>query len=242
MSELKKLASRRRKAEQLPLALAYPPSSGRDDLLVSERMEAAVGLIDRWPDWPSPVVIITGPPSSGKSHLAAIWRDASGATDIDARENGQASLIAAAGPVILEDADRREFSETELFHVINSVRQNSTSLLMTARTWPLAWPVSLPDLKSRLRAATMIEIGEPDEEHLSQLIVKLFADRQLHVDDKIVAYIMTRIERSFSAAQMVVENIDRLALSRRAKVSKSLAGEAIEGILAQSSQQDELSQ
>ncbi|MCL6706785.1 DnaA regulatory inactivator HdaA [Pseudomonas sp. R2.Fl] len=242
MSELKKVASRRPRAEQLPLALAYPSSTGRDDLLVSERMEAAVALIDSWPAWPSPVVIITGPAGSGKSHLAAIWRETSGAVDIDAREGSNSSLTAATSPVLLEDADRADYSETELFHVINSVRQNGTALLMTARTWPLAWPVSLADLRSRLRAATMIEIGEADEEHLTQLVVKLFADRQLHVDDKIVGYIIPRIERSFSAAQEVVERIDRLALSRRAKVSRTLAAEVIEEILAQSSQEDRLSQ
>jgi ATPase involved in DNA replication initiation len=242
MSELKKVASRRRKAEQLPLALAYPSSTGRDDLLVSKRMEAAVALVDSWPDWPSPVVIITGPAGSGKSHLASIWREMSGAVDIDAREGSNSSLIAATSPVLLEDADRADYSETELFHVINSVRQNGTALLMTARDWPFAWPVSLADLKSRLRAATMIEIGEADDEHLTQLVVKLFADRQLHVDDKIVSYIIPRIERSFSAAQEVVDRIDRLALSRRAKVSRSLAADALAEMAAQSPQEDALSQ
>lgn len=242
MSEFKKVVSRRARAEQLPLALAYPPSSGRDDLLVSKRMEAAVALIDSWPAWPSPVVIITGPEGSGKSHLAAIWREASGAVDIDAREGSNSSLSATTNPVIFEDADRSDYSETELFHVINSVRQNGTTLLMTARTWPLAWPVSLADLRSRLRAATMIEIGEVDEEHLTQLVVKLFADRQLHVDDKIVSYIIPRIERSFSAAQEAVDRIDRLALSRRSKVSRSLAADALAEMATQSPQEDALSQ
>lgn len=229
MTDAKKSATRRG-PEQLPLAFAYRSSSGRDDLLVSARMEAAIGLIDSWPNWPSPVVIVTGPAGSGKSHLASIWREASGAVDISPKSGSDASLTAAGSPVIFEDADHAEFSETELFHVINSVRQNGTALLMTARTWPTAWAVELPDLKSRLRAATMVEIGEPDEALLSQLIVKLFADRQLHVDDRLVGYVVQRIDRSFEAAQAVVERIDSIALARRAKVTRAIAGEAIEDL------------
>lgn len=228
MRELKKVVSRRRAGEQLPFAFAHSASTGRDDLLVSQRMAVAAGLIDTWPAWPSPVVIITGPAGSGKSHLAEIWREASGAADILPLSGSGASLAAAQGPVIFEDADQRGFDETELFHVINSVRQHGTALLMTARGWPLSWPVALPDLKSRLKAATMVEIGEADEDDLARLIVKLFADRQLHVDDRIVGYIVPRMERSFSAAQEIVERIDRLALARRARVTRALAGEVLD--------------
>ena len=226
MNDNKKSAARRG-PEQLPLAFAYRASSGRDDLLINARMETAVGLIDSWPDWPSPLVIVTGPAGSGKSHLAAVWREASSAVDIVPESGSGASLAAASRPVIFEDVDRTAFSETELFHVINSVRQNGSAMLMTARTWPATWGIELADLKSRLRAATMVEIGEPDEDLLAQLIVKLFADRQLHVDDRLVGYIVQRIERSFEAAQAVVERIDRMALARRARVTRALAGEAI---------------
>lgn len=227
MRDTPKTATRRRQGEQLPLAFDHGTASGRDDLLISDRLATAVALIDSWPNWPSPVVILAGPPGSGKSHLAEIWREQSGAVPIKPFTGGDAARQAAEGPVLLEDADRAGFDEVELFHVINSVREHGTSLLMTSRAWPLSWPVALPDLRSRLKAATMVEIGSPDEALLSQVIVKLFADRQLNIDDKIVDYIVKRMERSCAAAQEVVDRIDRLALSRRTKITRALAAEVL---------------
>lgn len=227
MSEIKKLAMRRAAGEQLPLAFDHDAALGREDLLVSDRQAAAIAIIDAWPTWPSPVVILAGPPGSGKSHLADIWRSLSGARDIVPVSGSDAAELAAQGPVVFEDADRTEFSDTELFHVINSVRENATGLLMTSRGWPLSWPVALPDLRSRLKAATTVEIGEPDEQLLAQLVFKLFADRQLIVDDRIIDYIVRRMERSFAAAQRVVEAIDRLAMARQTRISRSVAAEVL---------------
>ncbi|GEO84581.1 MULTISPECIES: DnaA regulatory inactivator HdaA [Alphaproteobacteria] len=227
MRETMKAVTRRKTGEQLPLVFDHGVATGRDDLLVSDRLAAAVALIDSWPQWSSPVVILSGPAGSGKSHLARIWSEQAGATAIDPVSGANAARQAAAGPVLLEDADRAGFDEVELFHVINSVREHGTSFLMTSRSWPLSWPVALPDLRSRLRAATMVEIGSPDEVLLSQVIVKLFADRQLNIDDKIVDYIVKRMERSCAAAQEVVDRIDRLALSRRTKITRALAAEVL---------------
>ncbi|SIP94574.1 dnaA protein [Rhizobium sp. RU20A] len=220
----------RKISEQLPLAFTHAASTGRDDLLVSGALEAAATIVDRWPDWPSPVVVLIGPPGSGKSHLAAIWQETSGAVTIEAREGDGASLTAASVPVLLEDADTAGFDERELFHVINSVRQHGTALLVTARTPPSAWGVALADLASRFKAATLVEIGAPDEALLSQVIVKLFADRQLAVDDRLVAYLVARMERSLDTARRVVEAMDRLALSRGVKLSRALAREVLDAV------------
>lgn len=217
----------RRRSEQLPLQFTHDSARGRDDLLVSERLAAAVSIVDEWPAWPSPVVVLAGPVGSGKSHLAHIWQDKSGASAIHPLAGSEAATVAAGCPVLFEDADRRGFDEAELFHVINSVRQNGHTLLMTSRLWPMSWGVQLPDLKSRLKAATVVEIGEPDEELLAQVIVKLFADRQLYIDDKLVAYIVTRMERSLGAAQTIVERLDRLALARGTKITRPLAAEVL---------------
>jgi len=232
MTDAKMAPDKRGAAEQLPLAFEHGSATGRDDLLVSERMAAAVSIVDAWPNWPSPVVILAGPEGSGKSHLAQIFRDISGAADILPQPGEGASEAAAVGPVLFEDADRQGFDEVELFHVINAVRQHGKTLLITARSFPPSWNVQLADLNSRLKAATVVEIGAPDEELLGQLITKFFADRQLYIDDKIVGYIVSRMERSFLAAQVVVDRMDRLALARRVKITRSLAAEVLETLEA----------
>jgi len=216
-----------RKPQQLPLAFEHAPASGRDDLVVSDPVSAAAGIIDRWPDWPSPVVVITGPAGSGKSHLASVWQNKSGANLIFGEETTDAVTLAGQGPVLFEDADRQPLDETALFHVINQVRSSGTSLLITARGWPLSWGMTLPDLISRLKAATVVEIGPPDDTLLTQILFKLFSDRQLLIDDKLIAYIVSRMERSLASAQEIVERLDHLALSRGVKVSRALAGQVL---------------
>lgn len=129
--------------------------------------------------------------------------------------------------MLIEDVDRAAIPDSLLFHLINAVRQHGTFLMMTARMWPSTWNVSLPDLASRLKAATVVEIGEPDDALLAQVIVKLFADRQIAIDEKLVAYLVTRMERSLNAAQQIVQRLDRLALSRGTRITRPLAAEVL---------------
>lgn len=214
---------------QLPLEFPVEEQTSRDDFRVAPPLTAAVRIVDDWPNWPSPVVVLVGPVGCGKSHLARIWADNADAVEIDPVAGARAAEIAARHPVVFEDADRRPFDETELFHVINAVRENGTSLIMTARSFPSSWTVSLPDLKSRLKAATVVEIGEPDEALLREVLLKLFSDRQIAVDDRLIGYLAERMERSTEAARRVVDALDRLALARRTRISRALAAEVLEG-------------
>lgn len=219
--------SDKRKPEQLPLTFSHEAARGRDDLVVSDPLSAATALIDLWPDWPSPVVILAGPPGSGKTHLAEIWRKTASAPRLGGESADEAVRLAENGPVLIEDADRSAYDETLLFHMINAVRAHGRSLLITARSRPSAWGVTLPDLMSRLKAATLVEIGPPDDALLTQVLFKLFADRQLMIDERLAAYIVGRMERSLAAAQVIVDKLDRLALARGVKVSRALAAEVL---------------
>lgn len=219
---------RDRKGEQLPLAFDHGAQTGRDDLIVSDPLSAAVTLVDGWPDWPSPVIILVGPPGTGKSHLVRIFRDRSGALLVSADKGSNAAALAVDHDIVIEDADRNGFDETELFHLINAVRQHGRHLMITARAWPISWPVTLPDLASRLKAATIVEIGEPDLKLLEQVLHKLFADRQLNVEDRLVSYLVTRMERSLGAAVDIVDRLDKLALARGKAITRSLAAEVLD--------------
>ena len=218
-------------ARQLPLDLAHGEAKSRDDLVVAPSNAQAVALVDRWPDWPSPVAILAGPAGSGKSHLAHVWQDASGACAFDVAELGPEAVAAAGnGPVLIDDVDSAAFDETALFHLVNAVRQAGTGLLMTARRFPAAWGVGLPDLASRLRAASVVEIHEPDDMLIAAVITKLFADRQIEVEPHVVQFLVRRIERSLSGVIEAVARIDHAALERKSRITRALAAQVVEAM------------
>ena len=214
---------------QLPLDLAHAAGQTRDDLVAASSNAKAVALVDSWPQWPSNVVVLLGPSGSGKSHLAAIWQEESGASRLDPAALGAAAIDAAErGPVLIDDVDAGAIDEAGLFHLINAIRSSGHHLLMTARRFPPAWGVRLADLESRLRAAATVEIDEPDDLLLAAVITKLFADRQVEVEPHVVHYVVRRIERSLSAAIEVVDRLDRAALERKARISRAIAASVIE--------------
>src|SRR6201993_3665847 len=69
---------------QLALALPHAESLSRDDFLEGPANEAGLSLIDSWPDWPNRIMLLVGPEGSGKSHLASIWAELSGARSTSA--------------------------------------------------------------------------------------------------------------------------------------------------------------
>jgi len=216
------------KPRQLPLEFGHSAGFSRDDLIVSHANAQAVDLVDRWPDWPSPVVVLAGPAGSGKSHLAAIWHSLSGAVALSP-DRIEAPGIANQ-PYVIDDADQGALDEQGLFHLINAVRAGGTHLLLTARRFPMAWGITLPDLASRLKAATIVEIFEPDDLLLAAVITKLFSDRQVEVEPHVVQFLVRRIERSLSTAIGVVERLDRAALEQKSRITRALAAETISAI------------
>ncbi len=211
---------------QLALALDHLESYGREDFLSGPCNEASLKLIDSWPDWPANALALVGPEGSGKTHLAMIWAAAAGARIVSARGIREADVPGAivTGALVVEDASTGS-DERSLFHLINLAREEKVSLLFTARTAPVTWPVAIPDLASRLRALPVITMQPPDDAMLRAVIVKLAADRQLMLDDSVVGYLSNHIERSFAAARAAVIALDNEALRQRRPPTRALAAE-----------------
>jgi chromosomal replication initiation ATPase DnaA len=213
---------------QLALALPHAENFSRDDFLTGASNEAALALVERWPDWPDRALAIVGPEGAGKSHLAAIWAELAGARRVSARALDEIDLPAAlaTGALVIEDAAER-LAERALFHLLNLMRQQDAFILMTTRALPATWRIELADLASRLRAIPTVELRSPDDALLRAVMVKLFADRQLAVDETLIAYLSTRIERSFGAARTAVQELDREALRQKRPVTRALAAELL---------------
>lgn len=218
-----------RTREQLVFDWGARPALGAEDFLVGPSNAAAVDLVDRWPDWSMSSALVVGPAQSGKSHLAHVWQLRSDAAMLDAAALDETHVPELMGraAVVVEDIDRGMGSEKALFHLLNLAREQRTSLLLTSRAPAGELTVALPDLRSRLRALAMTEIGAPDQTLLTAVLVKLLSDRQILAAPAVVNYMARELDRSFSAAVRLVEAIDRLSLARRRPVTRALATEAL---------------
>ena len=211
---------------QLPLDLQFLTSQGREDFIIGESNRLAATMIDRWPDWPGQfrVLNLVGPPASGKSHLAAIWREQSGARHLR-------DLMNWSGPdegthYSLElPAPGTDWPDEALFHLVNWTGEGEASLLILSHEPVSGLPWRLPDLKSRLRSINLARLDRPDDALLCRLLEKYFADRQLAVGREVVDYMVGRMERSFLAVQTIAAAMDRRSLAQRRSLTLPLARE-----------------
>jgi len=218
--------------KQLTLALALPPPTfARGDFVLSDGNREALAWLDRWPDWPAPALAVSGPPGSGKTHLARIWATRANAAVLDAPDlEGKSvpdltALSEAHARILIDHADRAP--ERALFHLYNLMRERRGHLLLVAELPPAHWRISLPDLASRLRAAPAVAVAPPDDELLGSIILKQLSDRQLHAGPGVVQYLVARMERSAETARRVVAALDQRALSERREIDRRLAADVL---------------
>ncbi len=212
---------------QLVLDLGHTPSHEEADFVVTPGNELAWRHVVGFPAWPGPLTLLVGPAKSGKSHLAAIWVRRAGACIASPSD-----LEALAGnpdprPVLVEDVDSGHYPESGLFHLLNQSIRSGQPILMTARSEPQNWPLKTEDARSRVRLATSLFLALPDDTLLSQMFVKLFSDRQIAVEPGLVSYLVKRMERAPNEVVILVDVMDRIALSRGTAITRSVAAEAI---------------
>jgi chromosomal replication initiation ATPase DnaA len=209
---------------QLVLDFGHRTAYGREDFLVGAANREALDWIDRYPAWPSYGLAIGGPAGCGKTHLAHIFAVRRGTIVLPAadliRDDPKAWL--RHGPALAVEYDGSAIDERALLHLLNALKEDEGHLLLTGRELPARWPVTLPDLKSRLAALPVVRIAAPDDALLQAVLVKLFADRQLAVAPDVIAYALSRINRSFAAMQALAARADAAALAGQRAVTVPL--------------------
>jgi len=214
---------------QLAFVLPHAESLTRDNFLGGPANAAGLALVDSWPEWPNRIMLLVGPEGSGKSHLAAIWAEQAGARSISAHALTAASVpgALATGALVVEDLNPSDFDERALFHLMNLAREDEAFVLITARVPPSAFQIDLRDLRSRLRAVPVVSLLPPDDQLFRALIVKFCADRQIIIDETVVSYLTTRIERSYAAARRAVELLDSESLRLGRPITRALAADLL---------------
>jgi chromosomal replication initiation ATPase DnaA len=215
---------------QLVLDLPARPALGRADFFVSPANELALAQVDAWPGWPGGRLAVAGPPGAGKTHLVHVWAARSGAAILAGPAAIDLAALAPDAALAVEDVDRLagdRAAEVALFHLCNHLAAGGGSLMVSGREPPARWPLALPDLASRLGVAAVARLEPPDDDLLAAVLVKLFADRQLAVEPGLVRYLVSRMERSFAAAERLVADLDRAGLAARRPITPRLAAEVL---------------
>ncbi|UWQ30012.1 chromosomal replication initiator DnaA [Leisingera sp. M527] len=229
-------------AQQLSFDLPAKPALGRDDFFVAPSNAMAVALLDPQFAWPSGKLVLTGPAGAGKTHLVHVWASQTGARILPAAElTAGAVPELAQGPVAVEDVPQTAGSaeqQNALFHLHNMVLANGYPLVMTGRGAPNLWGLTLPDLQSRVQAATHAELQPPDDQLLAVVLAKLFNDRQITPKPDVIPYLVAHMDRSFAAAARIVGRLDHLSLAEKRSLSRPLAVRALSEIRHEAAEND----
>ncbi len=184
---------------QMALPLDWTKAKGAAaDFLVSACNAEAVRHLEHSATWPVRTTILTGPRYSGRSLLGRLFAEATGGGVIDT-VHGEA-----------DDA---------LFHAWNRAQETRLPLLMIADSPPSEWKIDLPDLRSRVGAAPVVTLGEPDDGLIAPLIDRMFLGRGTRVAPDLAPWLAPRIERSYAAIHQIVTHLDEVALAQHKRIT-----------------------
>ncbi len=217
---------------QLTFDLPLVQGWQRSAFLVTPATQAALAAVDGWATWAGGKLLLVGPNGSGKTHLAHIWADMAQAMWVPPTElPDRLPYIAPEACIILDDAQLvTGRAEEALFHLYNRLAPQGR-LMLTAPTAPRDWGLRLADLLSRLQAMPMARLEPPDDDLLAGVLLKLFTDRQIIAEARLIPYLLARMERSIAAAQAVVAALDARSLATHRPVTRVLAAEVLDSAL-----------
>ena len=185
--------------------------------------------LNRTADWPDGRLALWGDEGRGKTHLLRIWAVRAGATVLTWPPPGGDGAPVAAGPIAIDDADMIA-DDHGLLHRLNAAREAGVPVLLTGRTPPSRWTAVLPDLASRLRAMTAVQIDPPEDSLLEALLVRLLNERQMTMGDGARAWLLTRLPRTAAAMREAVARLDHISLAAGGRITRDMVAEVVGGI------------
>ncbi|MBK1662595.1 P-loop NTPase family protein [Paracraurococcus ruber] len=210
------------------LALPLPLLAGHDlaDLLEDASNAAALAWLRRPADWPGGRLALFGQAATGKTHMLRGLAAARGWPVLEGLALRGWPAVPPGEGLALDDADCAP-EEAALLHLLNLCAERGQAVLLAGRDPPARWAVTLPDLRSRLRAMPAVAVHPPGDALLSALLRRHFLLRQLRVERPLQDWLLARLPRAAAAMEEAAARLDRAALAAGGRVTRALAREAL---------------
>ncbi len=191
---------------QIGLPFDWPADAAKSDYLVTDCNRHISDHVEHFARWPVKASVLIGQRKSGRSLLGRIFS-------------------ANTGGRVIDDAEH--VAESEIFHAWNVAQETRKPLLIIAQTAPIDWPVRLADLKSRLSATPLVDIGLPDPQLCAILIQNLLERRGMPILPEVAEFVANRMERDYVAIQRIVDVLDQASLQSKRAITKAFARETL---------------
>ena len=208
---------------QLPLPFEHAARYDPADFLPGACNAEALAWLGA--PWPGRRLAVWGAAGSGKTHLLHCWACRSGASSVPGEALTGLLRLPAGGGLAVDNADRA--AEQPLLHLLNAAAEAGLPVLLAARAAPARWPVALPDLRSRLRAVTAVELAAPDEAMLRTLFASLLSARQLAVAEPVQDWLLRRLPRDPAALRDAAARLDHAGLAAGRRVTQAMAAAVV---------------
>jgi chromosomal replication initiation ATPase DnaA len=217
-----------KKENQEILKFNYEKNLKEDDYYVSNSNEHVYNLLNRWPKWEKNFLNISGENFSGKTHLVNIFLKKYDGIKFEAKnlKNENLKEIKVYQNIILENLDTR-IDEKLAYTLFNIIEQDNKYLITTSSKQIVDFKFKLDDLNSRSKNFILLNINKPDDELIFALILKNLSDKQISLDNKLINYIVKRIDRSYGKIFDFIYKIDEISLKKKKSIDLKIIKEAL---------------
>ena len=198
------------------LKFDYDQNFKDQDFYVSNSNEHSFSLLNSWPKWDKNFINLIGEKFSGKSHLINIFLEKHRGIKINAEDINNDFL------------QQIKIYENLLFTLINIIDQDNKYLIVTSKIPIVDFKFKLNDLNSRSTNFILSQIEKPGDDLIYALILKNLSDRQISIDQKLIEFIIKRIDRTYGKISDFIYKIDEISLKRKKPIDFKIIKEALE--------------
>ncbi|MDR2007391.1 MAG: hypothetical protein LBQ34_00250 [Alphaproteobacteria bacterium] len=212
--------------QQLFFSFNQQARLSKSDIVVGEFNKPLVDFLFSNHDWLNGVCYIYGDVGVGKSFISRIFiKEKQGIAvsmqDINSLEKIE-KIVAQYKFILLEDIhNKTQADEINIFNLYNTAVAEQSRLILTSQKSLEDMAIALPDLRSRLGAAMIFKINNPDEPALKAIFFKMLSDRQLNVSLEVMDYFLKRIHRDCFTLGKLVAKIEDFTMQQKKTLNLS---------------------